>query len=35
MWYLKLRGNGYTHGVSIIALKGKGGIFYTSKYGKK
>ena len=27
MWYLKLRKNGYTHGVSIMALKGKGGRF--------
>lgn len=31
MWYLKLRGNGYTHGVSIMALKGKGGRFYKLK----
>lgn len=31
MWYLKLRGKGYTHGVSIIALKGNGGRFYKLK----
>lgn len=31
MWYLKLRGKGYTHGVSIMALKGKGGRFYKLK----
>lgn len=28
MWYLKLRGMRYSHEVSMIALKGKGGRFY-------
>lgn len=28
IWYLKLRKMGYSHGVSVWALKGEGGIFY-------